>query len=71
MKSEASANQSLAASVKQDRIEEQQHQVAAANQSQRQLKRDLNSIFWHRVVSFIAVVTVLAVAYRLFIIWWS
>ena len=68
---EAMANESMAATIEQDR----QNNIASINERARidkQLERQRkNSEFWHRVMKFVSVVTVLAVAYQLFIMWWG
>ena len=68
---EAAANEALEAQAEQDRIHARQLAAREANEAQRQLKRELNSIFWHRVMKFVSVITVLAVAYKLIIMLWS
>ena len=65
--SEAAANEALEAQAEQDRIDARQLAAREANEAQRELKRELNRIFWHRVMNFVSVVTVLAVAYKLII----
>lgn len=69
MKSEASANQSLAASTEQDRIDEQQYQAGQANKAHRQRTSIDSNWFWVRAMKFLTAVTVLAVAYRLIVIY--
>ncbi|NYR09577.1 hypothetical protein [Psychrobacter sp. BI730] len=68
---EAMAREALEAQAEQDRLDARQLAAREANEAQRELKRDLNRIFWHRVMKFITAVTVLAVAYRLIIMFWS
>lgn len=69
MRSEYSANLSLVQDAEQNHLP--QHQVAAANKAQRQSTAVDSSWFWVRAIKFITAVTVLAVTYRLFIIWWG
>lgn len=64
---EAAANEALEAQAEQDRLDARQLAAREANEAQRELKRDLNRIFWHRVMKFVLVVTVLAIAIRVLI----
>lgn len=66
---EAAANEALEAQAEQDRLDARQLAAKEANKAQRELKRDLNRIFWHRVMKFVSIVTVLVVAYRLIVIY--
>ncbi len=57
-----------AAQVEKDRIADRN----ARTRLDEQLRKErVNSEFWHRVMKFVSVVTVLAVAYRLIVMWWS
>lgn len=67
MKNDRTAHLSLVQDAEQNHVA--QHQVEAANKAYRQRKHQKNVDFWHRVMKFISVVTVLAVSSKIYLIW--
>ena len=57
-----------AAQVEKDRIADRNARIRLDEQLR---KERVNSEFWHGVMKFVSVVTVLAVAYRLIVMWWG
>ena len=69
MRSESAANQSLTDSIKQDRLDEQQHQVKQANDAERERKQTANDKFWSRVLfvcNLLAILLISVGLYRIF-----
>ena len=59
---EAMANESMAATIEQDRLAAKQLAAKEANEAERQRKRDINAQFWHSIKSLVFVITCAAIA---------
>ena len=59
---EAQANEALAASIEQDRRDEQQYQARLANEAARQHKADKNVQFWHSIKWAVVAIVLAAIA---------
>lgn len=59
---EAMANESMAATIEQDRLAAKQLAAKEANEAERQRKRDINTQFWHSIKSVVFVITCAALA---------
>lgn len=69
MKSDHATHLELVQDAEQNHVA--QHQVKRANQAYRERTTIDSNWFLVRVMKFITAVTVLAVAYRLFVMWWG
>ena len=54
---EAQANQAMAATIEQERLDARQLAAAEANEVERQRKRDINAQFWHSIKSVVFVIS--------------
>ncbi len=59
---EAQANEALAATAKQNRLDEQQYQARLANEAARQHKADKNAQFWDSIRWAVLAIVLAAIA---------